>query len=568
MIVFQCGGRSLGRVATRLGYGALLLLLVFVWANCGQTYRPIAQPILGPSPSPQPVGHVYAIASNGSVPSNTLLNRGSMDRINVSGDSVLSSVASGLAPVHGALSTDGSKLYVANSGEDTVTVSPNATNTQGATINLVPLCDALGCPAVAPVFLGTTERGRMYAADSGNGTVSVIDTSSEVVVQTFAVNPAFAANPPAQPRPLPDRNSHPVALAELPNAAKIYSVNNGNHTIASIDTVDGTIVRVIALGAAPLWAVASADSAHVYALDDSGTISVIDTLSDSVVSSVAAGAGANYLLYDAVFNRIYVTVGNPSPPAVRFYDIAGSTLLPHGTGLAAITAAGGSLCSSAPIPVSVTVLGDGSRAYVASYQADPGEICTQATVINAGTGLVSKTVALTQAANNTAQSNCDKARFRVFATSSSGGTNSNFKVYVAQCDAGTTAVIYTNAISTGTENHPADVFMAWVPSPASTFPASQVSISAISTTSPQTCPSPTAATYAYTLLSGPALAPGMTVYISDMKALANNGTFIITAATSSTFTVENSCPAQDGSGQNGTGAVLPPQNPVFLLSGP
>jgi hypothetical protein len=52
-----------------------------------------------------------------------------------------------------------------------------------------------------------------------------------------------------------------------------------------------------------------------------------------------------------------------------------------------------------------------------------------------------------------------------------------------------------------------------------------------------------------------------------MKNSANDGAFPITAATSSTFTVNNSCPAVDASAQSGNGSVIPPQNPVFLVPG-
>ena len=547
---------------------AAVFLLIAHWAACGDVYRPVANPIPGPSPSPQPVGHVYSVSANGLSSSNALFGRGSMSRIDVSGDSVISSFTSGLAPVHAALTVDGTRLYVVNSGEDTVTASPNAFTSQAVTIDLVPVCDSAGCPAVHPVFIQTTEGGKMYVAGSGNGTISFIDTNNNAVSRTVAVNPAFAANPPGQPLPLPDRNSRPTALAELPNGSKIYSANSGNNTVSAVNTVDGTVARVIGLGASPVYVVAAGDSAHVFVLDSSGTISVIDTLSDAVVSSVPAGAGANFLFYDRTFNRIYVTDANPASPALRLFDISGSTLVPHGAGIAPIAAAPGSLCSSAPLPTSVTVLGDGSRAYVASYQADPNLVCAQATVIDTGTGLVTKTIALPQAPNISSQNNCDLARFRVFAASSNGGTSSNFKVYVSQCDAGLVSVIDTTAISTGADQHGADVLMAWLPSPVSSFPASQIAITGISTSTPSTCPSPTSASYTYSLLSGGALQPGMTVYVTGMKSLNNNGAFVVTSATPSTFTVLNSCPTQDGAAQNGTGSVFLAQSPVFLVPGP
>lgn len=562
----------------RLGRLALPILLVLLGVSCGDVYRPVALPIPGTSPAPAPAGHILAIATNGTVtsPANQFLNFGSLSRIDVPGDSVVQVAPTGIAPVHGAFTTAG-RLYVANSGDDTVFASPLSASTPGTTINLVQLCDNLGCPPITPVFVHSTEANRMYVANSGNGSISVIDTSLNIVVNTFAVSPANTGNP----LPSPDRLSQPIALAELPNGRRIYSANKGTNSVSSINTQDGTINRVISLPAAPVWIVANVDNTHVYVLDSADTISVIDATTDTIVSSVSAGTAGgnlNHLVYEPVMNRVYATDANSPQPALALFDVASqgnlpnSTLVPHGPGKAPITPALGSTCTSAPVPTSVTVVGDGSRAYVASYQDDGTQICTQATVVDTGTGLVTKTIPLSQTALSPgvlSQTNCDLARFRVHAASSLGGTNSNFKVYVSQCDAGSVGIIDAFALGTGPNPHPADWFAGWVPSPVSSFPSSQVTITAISAPQVQSCPAttPAAVTYTYSLLSGPTLQPGMTVYVTGMKNSANDGAFPITSATSSTFTVNNTCPAVDSSAQSGNGSVIPPQNPVFLVPG-
>ena len=570
--------REDARSRVRFGRLALPILLVLLGVSCGDVYRPVALPIPGTSPAPAPTGHVLAIAMNGTVtsPPNQFVNFGSLSRIDISGDSVVQVAPTGIGPVHGTLTTAG-RLYVANSGDDTVFASPLSASSPGTTINLVQLCDNLGCPPITPVFVHSTQSNRMYVANSGNGSISVIDTSLNIVVNTFAVSPANTGNP----LPSPDRLSQPIALAELPNGMRIYSANKGTNSVSSINTQDGTINRVISLPAAPVWIVANVDNTHVYVLDSADTISVIDTTTDTIVSSVSAGSAGgnlNQLVYEPVMNRVYATDANSPQPALALFDVASqgnlpnSTLVPHGPGKAPITPALGSTCTSAPVPTSVTVLGDGTRAYVASYQDDGTQICTQATVVDTGTGLVTKTIPLSQTVLSPgilSQTDCGGARFRVYATSSLGGTNSNFKVYVSQCDAGTVAIIDAFALGIGPNPHPADWFAGWVPSPVSSFPSSQVTITAISAPQVQSCPAttPAAVTYTYSLLSGPTLQPGMTVYVTGMKNSANDGAFPITSATSSTFTVNNTCPAVDSSAQSGNGSVIPPQNPVFLVTG-
>src|SRR5256885_438741 len=120
------------------------------------------------------------------------------------------------------------------------------------TINLAQLC-ASGC-APSPVFVHSTESAKMYVADAANGTVSMINTSSNVVVQTIPVDPAFAGTP----LPAPDFTSRPVALAELPNGSKTFAANQGTNTVTAIHTVDGSIAGVSPGSGSSVWRVAGA----------------------------------------------------------------------------------------------------------------------------------------------------------------------------------------------------------------------------------------------------------------------------------------------------------------------
>lgn len=452
----SAGDRSLGVLA--------LLLVMLVTVGCGEVFRPIAQPIPLPSPNPAAAHFVASISSNGT------LDRGAISRIDVSGDSLASVMASGVAPLFAALTANGGKIYVANSGEDTVSAASTSGSGPATSIGLLQLCDSSGCAPSRPVFVHSTESSKMYVANAGNGTVSVINTTSDVVVATVAVDPAFAGTT----EPLPNRAASPVALAEKPDGSKIYSVNQGSGTVTSISTVDDTVLNVIPVGTSPVWASSRSDGARVYVLDSStGRIYVIDTLSDTVISSSAsAGAGANFMFYDKVFNRLYVT--NPSLGQLGIFNVSSDPPVPIGAGPVAISPTPSSPCSASPVPTAVNVLGDGSRAYVGAYQRDPsGAVCTQVSVIDSGTASVTKVIAIAQSAE-LAQTGCASTRFRVFVTSSGGGTNSNFKVYVSQCDSGSVAVIDTFAVNGGPDPHSSDVIMATLNAPLSSFPGSLV----------------------------------------------------------------------------------------------
>src|ERR1700730_16038707 len=106
---------------SRLLRAAFTLLLGLICASCGETYRPVAQPIQGLQPSPAPAHFVASINTDGVGDNHR--DSGSASNVNVSGDSMQGTLRVGIAPVHAALIASGSKLYVANSAEDTVTAS-------------------------------------------------------------------------------------------------------------------------------------------------------------------------------------------------------------------------------------------------------------------------------------------------------------------------------------------------------------------------------------------------------------------------------------------------------------
>ena len=510
--------------------GAFTILLGLICASCGETYRPVAQPIQGLQPSPAPSHFMASINSDGV--GNNHRDRGSVSSINVSGDSLRGELRVGMVPVHAALIPSGSLLYIANSGEDTISGNSVSSPTGSVTISLPPSPSAtitqasgtgstatytysggtglfsvgdkvyvsgsttasfngaftvtaagansfsvansttvsesefFGAQAKVPnaVFVNSAENNNIYVARYGTDALYVINTSTQAVTASVPVD------------------SHPVAVAQAPAAQKVYVANQGSSasggSVSVVDTVSNTVAKTICLaggaapscstGPVPVWAVARADSGRVYVLSTNGTIYTIDTGSDSVIdSSASAGAGANFLFYDRIFNRLYAT--SPSTDKLSIFDVSSSTPLPSSVNPIAIPAAAASPCgASAVFPTSVTVLGDGTRAYVASYQLSAGTVCTQLSVIDTGSETVSKTISLSQVPDTSAETGCGTVGFRVFAAASGGGANSNFKVYVSQCDAGNVAVVNTYPSNGKPEN---TYTGSTLNTPLSTFPA-------------------------------------------------------------------------------------------------
>jgi len=560
----------------RLHRAVAVLLLGAIEVACSESYRPIVQPVLPPPPDPGAFHFVVAVATNGAdvqaagvcSPSGLLPpcqeDPGSASRIDVSGDTYSGEFKTGVGPVHAAITTDGSKLYVPNFREDTVSVTNNATSTVLSTVSL---------PAGSePVFVGTTDPGNMYVANYGNNTVSAINITSDVVTGTVSVG------------------AQPVALAEMPNFQKLYVANQGSGTVTSINVAGFTVRTTIPVGATPVWAVARSDSAKIYVLDNSGTVYEIDTLTDAAVAvpvidsaSVPLGVGANFMAYDPVAQRLYVT--NPATGRVAILNTATDPNPPTVLKVIDLSLGPNAPCPTLCSPVAVTGIGDGSRAYIASYQlascldfqGNPFQcVNTQVAVMSTGNNTISKVIPTSASVpvDKTNPTDCGPAtgppaaapwtpgyaRFRDFVASSGGGSTTNFKVYVSQCDAGSVAVIDTYADNLASPPHPADVYTLSLAAPLSSFPPVQASVSGATFSSGST-------TYAYTLASGPGLQVGMNVFVTGMLDSGNNGYFVISSLGLGTFTVANSG-GVTVSNQNGTGLVMPPQNPIFVVAGP
>jgi YVTN family beta-propeller protein len=257
------------RTAVRLALALALLVVMVIEVSCGDVFRPIAIPANPHPPDPESLHFALMIADNGpdvcSPPSQTCDDSphpSSSSRIDVSGDTNVGSATVGLGPVHATLiPPNASQAFVVNSLEDTV--SSYSTSTP-STVNTISLPNGS-----KPVFAHTTESGNVYIANSGNATVSVISTSRNVVTRTIPVgnNPvALAETPDGKKLYVVNQgdgtvtvvntvddsiSSPPVAVGAAPNWAAarsdnafVYVLSPGDQ-ITVINTLTDTISNTI-----------------------------------------------------------------------------------------------------------------------------------------------------------------------------------------------------------------------------------------------------------------------------------------------------------------------------------
>jgi hypothetical protein len=514
-----------------------LLCLAVVGITCGQVYRPVVIPCIGVNPvpgctnsNPPTPGNfhtVFSLTSNDYYDStNNLWNftQGTSMQYDVSGDSTIGVTANNPTvvaanPTHAVITPGFGRIFVANAAS----VNPGAADSIGSflpensfstsitpsTIFSLPTAPP-GAPAGStfpylPDVVAATQGNFAFAANYGvdagpvsTESISVLNASQNAVTNTVYLG----------------ANLHPVSLAETFDSTKLYAGTQGIAAVFSFNTVDMSqnsialdpSVTVPFPGSTPIWMVGRADSQKIYIVTQGngatpGELFTLDVATDTVKAANPVGVGPNYVMFDPKLDRLYVT--NPATSTVYIFSASGPGDVPLQLAAITIPSSVGCATCSAPAPVSVTALADGSRAYVASYQLDaaclendPANtsaclVYPQVTVIDEASNTIKTTLSPLPApvAPNTQQAvtemgpciasspiaynpgvvtlpaasapSVQSVRFRVAAAASADST----RVYVSVCDAQMVATINTTDKNINGGNHPPDSLVANLPTP-------------------------------------------------------------------------------------------------------
>ncbi len=237
-----------------------------------------------------------------------------------------------IAIVLGGAPSSAQNAYIANDGDNTVSVIATATNT------VVGL----------PIPVGSNPAGVAVTPDGGDNTVSVIATATNTVTATIpigdratgvAVTPdgskvyvangrglvAFSAGVsviatatdtvvglPIRVGPGP---AHHWGMAVTPDGSKVYVANSDGNTVSVIATATNTVVGLpIPVGSGPYGVSVTPDGRKVYVVNSGdNTVSVIDPATNMVVAVLPVGNGPGAL---GVFiqPRFAGTPGNSNCP--------------------------------------------------------------------------------------------------------------------------------------------------------------------------------------------------------------------------------------------------------------
>ncbi len=485
------------KVVRLAGLIALVCLTVLLPA-CGDYYRPVANPVTPTQPNPA-FSHVAIVLSV-----NGITNPGASTTVDVSGDTAISQSQVGLRPVHAALVQNATRLYVANSVDNSVSVFADAAATPVTTVSLpqqvvsnVAISSATQSAASTTYTYTLTSGAALQigmkiiitsmqdAADNGVFSITAVGAGTFTVANSFGVSaanqsasgvvgsmPTFVASTETATvyvaSAVGDNSSgsvfaiattsnavtntilaigiNPVGMSELPNGQKLYVADQGssasNGSVVSINTIDKSVNPAISNPwISPIWITSRSDGQRIYVLDQgAGTVTAINTASDTVVGTVSVGVGADFLLYDPKLNRVYIT--NPVAGTLTSLDASTDTLT----------------ATAVPVAnaISLAALPDGTRVYVSSAAVSGSTVTGSVSVLNAANLSLKTKVSLQSVPVGSV---CAAKTFYELPIAAAADSS---RIYVGNCDAGNTTIITTST----------DTALLTMPAPLSAQPPS------------------------------------------------------------------------------------------------
>jgi len=455
-----------------------VLCLYLICSGCGDTFRPIIIPYPPTFPNPKAAHTVVSINDNGTVAP------GSAMVVDVSGDTDVSVVNVDIAPVH-AVQQTANEVLVVNRTVTGLTPPPTGclVTINNQVFNVCPSITKLNFsgtvigstttislpPSSAANFVATTESSQAYVL-LPNYVPDPINFPDVIVPSVGVVN--TQSNTLGSTKPVGNK---PVAMAETPNAQKLYVANQGDNTVSGFSVLgqSQSLSQRTISGSfnAPLWVTARSDSQRVYVLNFNGVVSTIDTTSsagpDNVIDASVSAPSAAYMLYDGNKNRLYI----PGGAQLTILDVSQSTpQILTGGPIAIPTVAPSSRVASDPCSATsaqtltvaaVAALPDGSRAYVGAFYEDTTNninyICPQVTVVNVANNTLKSPIAVPGFPAYDAF--CSTTHFRF--TMAAGGDSSS--AYLASCDGGMVNIIDTTS----------DTYVLNLPAPVGVRPGGQ-----------------------------------------------------------------------------------------------
>ena len=431
-----------------LGSTAALSLLA---AGCGNQYRPVVSAINPVGPATQPTKYAIAISS----PSAT--SAGLLTFVDFAGDTVLATPQVLANPVYLALAAGGGEGYVINSAGSFNTV-----------------------PTGSPSTLISSQIGQSTLS-AGSSPVSITAVSlAGTTASVFVPEPALSQVAALTSTGSLDLNigvpNNPIYVVGAAAGRRAYVISEGDgataSTVSSLEAGNLAVSATIDVGINPTYGVMTSDGNRAFILNTgSNTVSVINVVNNgldvanpliTLPSTVTAGTtttpNSNPVWADLspLTNQLVVlNKGDGTHPGtlsiinIPLCSAAASATNPSCDQNNPVDGVGfGTVLKTVPVginPVMVSVLQDGTKAYVANQGNAAAGVEGSVSVVNLTSGTVTATIPATSVASATSDTNTTPGSAYGHPTTivATTGTPTG-KVYVTSLDSKFMTVIETD----------------------------------------------------------------------------------------------------------------------------
>ena len=423
-----------------LGSAALLSVLA---AGCGNQYRPVVSAINPVGPATQPTKYAIAV----SAPSPT--SPGLLTFVDFAGDTVLSTPQVLANPTYLALAPGGSQGYLINSA---------------GSFN--------SFPAGSPETLISSQIGQSTLS-AGSLPVSITSvTMSGTNASVFVPEPGLSQVAALTSTGSLDQNigipNNPIYVVGASGARRAYVIAEGDgvtpSTVSSLEAGNLAVSSTLPVGINPVYGVMTTDGNRAFILNKgSGTVNVINVVNNGpdlatpvIPATGTLGVGPVWADIATTTNQLVVLnqgdgvhPGSLSIINIPLCNAASPATNPNCNAANPVDAVGfGTVLATVPVgvnPVMVSVLQDGTKAYVANAGNAAAGVEGSVSVVNLVSGQVSATIHGISSTSGTADTNTSPTMVYGHPTTiaATAGTPTG-KVYVTSSDNKFMTVIETD----------------------------------------------------------------------------------------------------------------------------
>lgn len=355
--------------------GSVIVLALL--SGCGDIYRPVVTSIPPVQPSPQPQKYAVVITcSDNADPTAATIDQvcknsqtpGVASLVDFSGDSLTSKVNVGIGPRWVTLSSNGATTYMTNT-DGSLDYFVNPLSQSSAPPEQKDVNTATLLPNAAPTAM-LISGNNMYVVQPGRSSVSIL---------TGILNgtPSATLEIPIIDPTSPTVNQYPVNMVGNYVAQRVYAISQGAGgsgcpssgsmgTATGIEISNNAVSSRLPLGACPIYGVMLSSGLRTFILNQgSGTVSVIDSQQNEIDPNFPNGitVGQGPVWADLYNNGSILAVVNSTSNTLTLIDVS---LDAFGHDSANF----GKILATVPVgndPDSVSILQDGTRAYVANH---------------------------------------------------------------------------------------------------------------------------------------------------------------------------------------------------------